>query len=280
MKKSSALIFKVVLLISVIFVIVNKVRDDYIFDSTDVNIIVDYDENNIDGFNNDVIRSSVELLRAGGGSSGGGSSGGSGSHSRSSSSNSETSLMDRILSYIIFSFFSFFSVIVFYFKVLRAEINSRRLLRLLDDKDKSWNYKKVEKDVIETFYVVQECWTNMDMKNALKYMDDTLYESFNSKLEWMEMGNKRNILKKIKLVNLKPVSIYDDGDDDKDLIWFYIKGKMIDYIIDTETNEKIEGNDYSKSFVEFWKFVRKNDRWVLSKILQKDEANLIKFQDI
>ena len=41
--------------------------------------------------------------------------------------------------------------------------------------------------------------TNMDMKNAIKYMDDTLYESFNSKLEWMEMGNKRNILNEVNL---------------------------------------------------------------------------------
>ena len=44
-------------------------------------------------------------------------------------------------------------------------------------------------------------------------------------------------------------------------------------------NEKIEGNDFSKSFVEFWKFVKKDDRWVLAKILQRDEASLIKFQD-
>ena len=54
---------------------------------------------------------------------------------------------------------------------------------------------------------------------------------------------------------------------------------MVDYIINTETNEKIEGNDYSKSFVEFWKFVKKDEKWVLAKILQKDEENLIKFQD-
>ena len=82
-----------------------------------------------------------------------------------------------------------------------------------------------------------------------------------------------------ELINLKPISIYDDEDDSKDLIWFYIKGKMVDYIINTETNEKIEGNDYSKSFVEFWKFVKKDNKWVLAKILQKDEENLIKFQD-
>lgn len=289
MKKSNGLILKIILLISIIiiFLVINEFRDGYkiIYEYNFANKVKDidaYDKYNLD-YSKNITRSSVELLRAGGGGSSGGSSGSgsSGGHTTGSSrSNKPTSIIDRILSYIIFFVLFFFSIIVFYLKVLRASINSRRLLRLLDDKDKSWNYKNIEKQVIETFYLVQESWTNMDMTPSKHYMDDDLYESFTTKLEWMQMGNKRNVLKKIKLVDLKPISIYDDSDDSKDLIWFYIKGKMIDYIINTETNEKQEGYDYSKSFVEFWKFVRKDDRWVLAKILQKEEADLIKFQDI
>jgi len=228
-------------------------------------------------------KSNISLLRAGGGSSssGGGSSGGSsGGHTTGSNvSNRPTSIIGTILHHIIFSILFFFTAIVFYLKIIRASINSKRLLKLLDDKDKSWNYRNIEQQVINAFYSIQESWTNMDMSTSKEYMDDDLYETFNTKLEWMQMGNKRNVLKKIKLVNLKPISIYDDEDDSKDLIWFYIKGKMIDYTINTETNEKIEGNDYSKSFVEFWKFVKRDDKWVLAKILQKNEENLIKFQD-
>ncbi|MBQ8535323.1 MAG: hypothetical protein IJ463_06530, partial [Bacilli bacterium] len=72
---------------------------------------------------------------------------------------------------------------------------------------------------------------------------------------------------------------YDDEDDDKDVIWFYIKGYMVDYIINTNTNEKIEGSEYPKSFIEFWKFKRNDkDNWVLDKIKQKDEINTIVLQ--
>lgn len=242
-------------------------------------------KNNIDNisFNISNERESrkVIMLRAGGGSSGGGSSGASsGSHSgRGTRSTRPTSLLSKILNYIIFIFLSFFTAIIFYFKILRASINSRCLLKLLDDKDSNWNYKNIEKQVIKTFYSIQESWTNMDMTSSKEYMDDDLYEQFYTKLEWMKMGNKQNILKRIRLVNLKPISIHDDYDDEGDLIWFYIKGKMVDYMIDTNTNEKISGSDYSKSFVEFWKFVRKDDRWVLAKIFQKDEMDAIKFQD-
>lgn len=250
----------------------------------EVKAITDSNENerSLDSISYKNSKSNIVLLRAGGGgsSSGGGSSGGSSGHTtRGNASNRPASIIGTILHYIIFSILFFFTAIVFYLKIIRASINSKRLLKLLDDKDKSWNYRSIEQQVINTFYSVQESWTNMDMSASKEYMADDLYETFNTKLEWMQMGNKRNVLKKIKLINLKPISIYDDEDDSKDLIWFYIKGKMVDYIINTETNEKIEGNDYSKSFVEFWKFVKKDNKWVLAKILQKDEENLIKFQD-
>ena len=95
----------------------------------------------------------------------------------------------------------------------------------------------------------------------------------------MEIGNKRNVLKKIRLINLRPISIHDDKNDDKDLVWFYINGSMIDYMIDTRTNENIDGNSsFSKPFVEFWQFTRKGDKWVLSKILQSNESDKIVFQ--
>ena len=220
--------------------------------------------------------SSVTILRAGGGSSGGSHSSSGGSSSRHYGRRGYSSPLSTIISAIIFIIIIFASTIILYFKVLRASFNSKRYLRLLDNKDITWKYKTIEKRVIETFYIVEEAWTNNDMVKAKDYMDKDLYENFKSKLEWMDINNRRNILKKIRLVNLKPVSVYDDKDDNKDLIWFYIKGKMIDYIVDTKTNSIVSGDTKNKSFIEFWKFVKNdNNEWVLSEILQEDESSKI-----
>lgn len=219
--------------------------------------------------------SSITILRAGGGSSGSHSSSG-GSSSRHYGRRGYSSPLSNIISAIIFIIIIFASTIILYFKVLRASFNSKRYLRLLDNKDSTFKYKNIEKRVIETFYIVEEAWTNNDISKAKDYMDNDLYESFKSKLEWMDINNRRNILKKIRLVNLKPVSVYDDKDDNKDLIWFYIKGKMIDYIVDTKTKSIVSGDTKNKSFVEFWKFVKNdNNEWVLSEILQEDESKKI-----
>ena len=221
--------------------------------------------------------SPITILRAGGGGSSGGhsSSGGSSSGGHYGSRGYSNPISD-IISAILFAFIFFASAIILYFKVLRASFNSKRYLRLLDDKDITFKYKTIEKRVTESFYVIQEAWTNNDISKAKDYMAKDLYESFKIKLEWMDINNRRNVLKKIRLVNLKPVSIYDDKDDKKDLIWFYIKGKMIDYTIDTKTRNIVDGTTKNKSFIEFWKFVKNNrNEWVLSEILQEDESSKI-----
>ena len=211
--------------------------------------------------------SPITVLRAGGGSSGGSHSSSGGSSSSHYGRRGYSSPLSNIISAIIFILILFASTIILYFKVLRASFNSKRYLRLLDNKDSTFKYKNIEKRVIETFYIVEEAWTNNDISKA---------KDFKSKLEWMDINNRRNILKKIRLVNLKPVSVYDDNDDKKDLIWFYIKGKMIDYIVDTKTKSIVSGDTKNKSFVEFWKFVKNdNNEWVLSEILQEDESKKI-----
>ncbi len=68
-------------------------------------------------------------------------------------------------------------------------------------------------------------------------------------------------MKKIKL------SVLDEIGDKNDKVYMYIKGKMIDYIINTKTNEVIEGNVMSSVFTEYWLFVKnKKGEWALSKI--------------
>ena len=236
----------------------------------------------------------VMQLRAGGGGGGsggggGGRTGGSGSsrlHGRGgvgftcSHHNVILCIFDYVAGVIILFSTASIGAIILYFKIIRSSINSRKYMRLISKNDVLWKYKNIEKQVIDTYYIVQNAWTNMDMKLAKEYMDDDLYELFRQKIEWMKIGNKRNILKKIKLINLKPVSVIDDEDDSKDLIWFYIKGSMVDYTINTKTNEIIDGKNtiLGIPFVEYWKFVRKDNKWVLSKILQSDEKDKIIFQ--
>ena len=129
--------------------------------------------------------------------------------------------------------------------------------------DNAWKYKDISSTVEKSYFVIQTAWANMDMTPALPYMSDKLFESFQTKLNWMSYRNEKNIMNNIKLLQSLPVSVYDDADNSRDYIWFYIKGKMVDYVIDTNTQMKISGSTAAASFVEYLYLVIKVSAFTL-----------------
>ncbi len=220
--------------------------------------------------------------RAGGGSSAGISGGGSSHFSSYRHTSRNSSPIVEAVGDIIIILLFIYSLTAFRIKLLRAKRNSKKIMDLLDDKDNSWKYKNIQKQVENAYFAIQNAWANQDMSPARKYMDEILYENFQMKLEWMKVQGRKNVMKKISLKDAMPVSLYDDKNDSEDYIWYFIKGSMIDYIIDINTNEVVEGGDSKTktSFTEYWKFVRDNENnWVLAQILQSNEKDKITFQD-
>ncbi len=222
------------------------------------------------------------FLRAGGGegggSSGGGSDGGSGgdySSSYSSTSGYRSRKENSIIGFFCAIVLVFFPSVFMYMYFSRKARRSKKLMKKFVKKDSAWKYKNVLNTVKKSFYVVQKAWADMDLSSASNYLSDELYSKFQTQLNWMEQSKEKNVLKSIKLIDALPISVYDDSDNSQDYIWFYIKGRMVDYTINTESNQMISGNKLPTSFVEYWKFTRNDNTWVLSKILQEDEADQI-----
>ena len=145
--------------------------------------------------------------------------------------------------------------------------------------DNAWKFKDISDTVSNSFYAIQTAWADLDMTPASQYMSDDLFDRFQAKLNWMKYRKEKNILERVQLLHVLPVAVHDDSDNSRDFVWFYIKGKMVDYTINTETQLKISGSTAPASFVEYWQFIRKENTWVLNEILQKDEADQIPFSE-
>ncbi len=223
----------------------------------------------------------TSLLRAGGGgsgNSGGSSSGGSGGSGHHGTTGGGSWLSD-LITLIMLPFVFCSSVIVFYYKLSKRNRKSRKLIKQIQNSDNAWKFSDIQKIVEESFYTIQNAWSQLDMTPAKQYMSQELFESFSIKLNWMKLRKEKNILENISLIKALPVAVYDDKDNNRDHIWFYIKGRMVDYTVDTETMIKINGNTTATNFVEYWQFIRKDDNWVLNKILQKNEEDKIAFTE-
>ncbi len=218
-------------------------------------------------------------LRAGGGSGGNGGGSGGGGSSHYSGTGRQPTLFESIIQFIMMPFVLFSSSIVFYVKLTKRSRKAKKLMKQMMQSDNAWKYKDISITVKDSFMAIQTAWSNMDMSPASQYLSDELCDSFQTKLNWMSYRNQKNILENIQLIQALPVAVHDDNDNSRDYIWFYIKGKMVDYIIDTNTQLKVSGNTSSTSFVEYWQFIRKEDKWVLNKILQKNESDQIPFTE-
>ena len=222
-------------------------------------------------------------MRAGGGSSGGGSSGGGasgGSSGHHSTGRGTANPISTVVGLILFLIVGSAAGIVFRFRLSRYARNTKRLLRMLQKRDSAWKYKHMQSRVKEAFYAIQSAWTKSDMRSAEQYLSETLLESFRTRLSWMRIRGQQNVLKRIRLIEAIPVSLHDDADDQRDFVWFYLKGRMVDYTVDTETDEILDGSTLPTSFAEYWQFTRNKEHgWVLDQILQEDEADGIHFSE-
>lgn len=127
----------------------------------------------------------------------------------------------------------------------------------------------------EAYLAIQQAWTDNRLEDARYYLSDSLYNTFQTKLNWMAQRNERNVLRNIRLLSATPVSAgYKIPRDRKTAcLCCHIHGKMEDYTADITTGRFISGSYFSHPFVEYWCFIRNadNTRWILDRIYQKDE---------
>lgn len=222
--------------------------------------------------------------RAGGGGSGGGGggSGGGGSSSHSGGSgypHRRTSLLESLLVQGGFFIMAGAGGILFAVHLHKKKRTSARMLKKIDDMDYRWNKEVLDQRVKDVYFAVQQAWSDMDRDTLKELLSEDLYDRWCTKLSFMEISHEKNILKDIELLDLKIVSVNDFKDDTKDFCWYYIKGRMIDYTIDTDSNEYKEGSSIAETFVEYWRFTRRNGIFVLDEVAQKNEKDLTQFTD-
>lgn len=233
------------------------------------------------------LSSTVVLAKAGGGTSGGGHGGGhsgghstsGGGHGRGRSSFNDSSPMNDIIVSVVF-----IGVIINSYKgefikkklyIFNKRSQAKYVISTINNMGENWHYKKFKKRVSEAFYIIQDSWSQRSEYLAKEYMSKELYEKHKGKIDWMIIKHQKNIMKKIKLISIVPISIENlkENNSDTGSIWIYMYGSMIDYIIDDRTMSIIEGQKRKVPFSEYWRFDLQDGNWVLGEIRQDDEMD-------
>ena len=209
--------------------------------------------------------SPVYARAGGGGSSGGGGGGSSGSSSHGSPPvRRTTSPQDRVVSLITFSFISYgFSYMKKYRRRYKTISMHKDMKKELEENNNSFfDEKKMNKVVADYYYTIQNAWNDRDMDTLKQCLSPTLYDQWQTKLNWWEYEGIRNELSDIRLLKTRVVEVGDD------YFWSYIEGKMRDRMI--KGNEVTQDN--KEIFIEYWRFIVEDDRIYLDEIRQEDEV--------
>lgn len=205
--------------------------------------------------------------RAGGGGGGGSGGGGGGSGSPSHHSSSPVRYVDtperRITSLITFSLISYgFSYMKKYRRRYKAISMHKAMKQDFKQNNTSFDEKKMNEVVADYYYTIQNAWNDRDMDVLKQCLSPSLYEQWQTKLNWWEYEGIRNELSDIRLLKTMVVEVGDG------YFWSYIEGKMRDRMI--KENEITQDN--KEMFVEYWCFKMEDDRIYLDEIRQEDEV--------
>lgn len=211
-----------------------------------------------------LLPANIAYARAGGGHGGGhgGSHGSSGS-----SGGSDFKIFD-------FLFLGGFTTLMAYGLVyLRKE--KRKYKEELDEigkSDPNWEFDNINLMIEETFYKVQKAWTNDKYEEVANLLTDELYTEHTNLLADMRNKNRRNILKNIKFGYGIIQSYFKGNEEFEGFLWVKINFSMKDYIIELRGNKKVvvEGSKSIEYGNEYWKFVYRNNKWLLAEILQNE----------
>ncbi len=178
----------------------------------------------------------------------------------------------NLLYYLILGGTPITAYIVYQRKVSKSARASKKIMNMLDDADSAWKFKDVMPRFKQVFYGVKNAWSQADMDAARQFTTQDMYEKLKMQLAWQEMRQQSSALKYIKLLDARPVAVFDSHDDACDHIWFYVEWRAVECAAGLSTV------GVPKVHQEFWKLIRDwENGWSLADILDKAQGDRLIF---
>lgn len=120
------------------------------------------------------------------------------------------------------------------------------------------DYDEFKRMVCQKIVDIHDSLTNYNIDVLKDNLTDDLYNYYVSELDKSKNNNYSNVMKDFDIVNFKVYNVDDSYDSLK--IDVYLNVKIVDYVVEIDTNKCIKGNDRDKVDFEFeLTFIKKNN---------------------
>ncbi len=197
----------------------------------------------------------------GGSSSGGGGYSGGGYGGGSSYGGSGSDTVGGFVFLLIFAAISYFGVKREYkkrtiFRASRLQSDFRLIgnLKLLRQRDPLFDLDSFEDRVANIFFILQNSWSNQDMKTIRRYVSDSTFERFSILNKMYQENGIRNHISDVEIRNCKVISV--ESDQFYDTLKVAITATAVDYFTKS-SSRRTYGFKEPEPFTEYWSFLRK-----------------------
>jgi hypothetical protein len=144
--------------------------------------------------------------------------------------------------------------------------------------DAVWSEAKMHERAKKVFLMYQEDWTRLDSSRFSLYMTQAFANKTLLFYQILRDLNRQNAIMNPEIVKIDSYEITDNIDNESDNFTVVIEAKANDMLVNLKTNQTIFTDN--KNFIEYWKFVRHGNDWLLDDINQNTANTNLKNQEI
>ena len=195
-------------------------------------------------------------------------------HQEESMTEDEASgMLMQIFQFIIFGGTPITAYIIYEQKLSKSARASKKIMGMLDQKDNMWKYKNILPRFKAIFGVVKSAKEQLDFNIAIPCVKTEMLDKLKMQQTWAERLQKNCDPTNIRLLDARPVAVFDSHDDECDHIWFYVEWSAF------ENDGRYDTSKSFKVHKEFWQLMRCQDEWKLSDIIDKKKGDELIFGD-
>lgn len=182
-----------------------------------------------------------------------------------------SAMVMNLLQILLFSATPITAYIVYEQKLSKSARASKRIMNMLDQKDSAWKFKNIMPRFKQIFTAVKNAWSQYDLDAANQFVTEAMSEKLKMQQAWADVRQQSCELKYTKLLDARPVGVFDSHDDACDHIWFYVEWSAL------ENDSKYGTSKTLKKYKEFWQLMRCGENWKLSDIIDKESGDKLIF---
>jgi hypothetical protein len=145
---------------------------------------------------------------------------------------------------------------------------AKSAIALASQTDSTWNEEALTQFAVQTFLQYQYDWSTFNTENMKTYLAPHYHQHASLMLRILQELGRSNVMANITITHSLIVDVHDDADNANDTFTVAFEARATDQLVGADGTVLFTNK---KPFIEYWRFVRGDNTWLLHDITQQTQ---------